>query len=388
MKRKIMNSVLAFGAIAMLSLFGSCSNDESGSEAVAGKTKTVKVRISVPSTYSEAASAQGLTPALENEDVYLFFVGGGIVRKVETASTTVLQAEGKTVTDISELATRLVIIANSVATPLSADLSAIAEGDFETKLNEAMFIQDAQPADPAGYVSLYGLADLNGVSSDENSPPLEVDLVPAISRIEIGEVKAKAAGGDVSIPLSGFKLAGIYINNTYARLGTDYVTSSGEYILNYAKNDPKWNTYPASFCDVFDIGAISAAASFTPTNSSHFWSYYVFPAKAGTTIEIEGNQVEQTAVPHIVLKIEGAQSAGFEPGSWYVTITQLEVENKGIITELERGKVYRIETIEIAGENMATSPEPGGNDGVSQLVVKATVKGWEVETTTPKVPGV
>ncbi|MDR1881704.1 MAG: hypothetical protein LBR26_02840 [Prevotella sp.] len=391
MKKKFMNSVLAFGAIAMLSLFGSCSSDESGSEAVAGKTKTLKVRISIPSTYGvDDAVQSGDAPSLEG-DVYLFFVGGGYVRAVKQSSVSILTTAGEVITDVPEAASSVVIVGNS-ATATIEGLSGIQAGDLESKV---MFVVANQGAFSSNAVNMYGRASIAGFDGEME---VDVTVLPAVSRIEIGEVKSASAGDGVT-ELTGFKLAGIYINNTYAKFGMnyeflpppapDFLTDADK--LNYVKGATVWESgYPAAFCDIFPSPA--EATTFTPAtfdvgDAGKVWSYYVLPVKAGngTTINIDGEEVQQSSVPHIVLKIVDAKAGGaFALGTYYVTVTQLEVGGE-IITELERGKVYQIEEIEIAGENLSLMPEPGENSATG-LTVRATVEGWTPVATSPKIP--
>jgi hypothetical protein len=381
MKRKIMYSVLAFGA--MLSLFGSCSNDEGNTgEAAEGKPKSVTVRISVPSTYAAEATAIGKTPPFTGT-AYLFFIGEGIVRAVKTAEASALKsAGGETFTDIPALATGLVIIGNSTSVTLDGSLTSIAPYDPVSKLDAIMF-QQANQTNPETAVNVYGYTEDFETVGDQTTATATV--TPAISRIEIGEVSAKSSGGGTAIALTSFKLAGIYINNTYTKIGTDYETlpsASGD-ILNYAKDATVWeNGYPARYRDEFSN---SPGTSFTPGGSNK-WSYYVFPVKAGHGTTIDGEA--QTSVPHIVLKIVDATASGYTfPSPSYITIKELTVTSEGgIITALRAGKVYRIDDIEIAGENLSAIPEPGDNGGATSLVVKATLTNWTDAPTTPTIP--
>jgi hypothetical protein len=397
MKRKFKNSILAIGAIVVLSAFGSCSNGEDfGGDAGEGKTKTVKVRISTPSTYAAETSAEDVAPALDG-DVYMFFIGGGIVRMAEVADAGLLETTGKTVSDIPSTVTKLVIIGNSEGVALEGGLDGITPGSLESALNEIMFVQANQGATGSDNVNVYGYYDF---IDNEEPDEITVPVYPAVSRIEIGEVKANA-GADQK--LTTFKLAGIYINNTYAKLGTDYLTLPDALsTLAYSSTDPVWSsptgTYSDRYCDEYT--GLAEADSFTPgsinipgdgSDAGKFWSYYVLPVRAGngTTINIEGVDREQTSVPHIILKIEDVDDEDdvLSPGTaYYVTITQLQVDGE-FITELEKGGFYQIEEIAIGGENLSLTPEPGESDEVVELVVKATVIPWNKKETTPKIPG-
>lgn len=369
MKTKFKYATLA--AAALLLGFTGCSNDdETGGKTDDSTAKSVTVRISTPSTYAEEATAVGLTPAIN--DVNVYFVGGGVVKATGTMTSAEIAGSGKTFSDVPGSATKVVIIANAGALS-SPNVSSISVNSSENALNALMFEQVKQ-TNPVTAVNVYGSAAITGNPGSETAA---VTLKPAISRIEIAKVEADPSA---AIVLSSFKLAGIYINNTYTQCGTDYSTLPpvASDILNYGGTDAIWTngSYPARFKD--EWASPVSGTSFTPATSTNKWSYYVMPVIAGKGTII--NTVQQSAVPHIVLKIVDAQSSGYGFNSTsYVTIKDIKVGGVAL-TQLERGKVYSIASIKIGGGNLAATPETPAEQNIS---VTATITDWEDQPVDP-----
>lgn len=362
-------------AAAIIVGFSSCSSDDETGGGVDNTPKNVTVRVSNPSTYGEEATAVGQTPALN--DLHVYFVGGGVIKSIGTMTAAEVTGTGKTFTGVPGSATEVVIIGNATALT-SPNVATIAANDPVSKLNKLMFEQSKQ-TDPTTAVNVYGEAAIAGTPGLETAA---VTLTPAIARIEIAEVKAKAAAAGV-IELTSFKLAGIYINNAYTECGTDYseLPVDAAKVLNYAPDATVWTngSYPARFKDEWTNP--SAGTTFTPTASGEKWSYYVMPVidGKGTTINTE----KQTSVPHIVLKITDAVAAGYTfPSPAYITVKDIQVLGQSL-TKLEKGKVYSIASLAIGGENLAATPETPATQDVS---VKATLTPWSNVPVDPIIP--
>ena len=360
-------------AAALVLGFSSCSNDNEASEPTDSASKSVTIYVSNPSTYAEEATAVGKTPVIN--DLKVFFIGAGVIKEVGTMTSADIGGAGKTFDDVPGSATDVVIIGNATALSSPA-ITAFGVNDSEAALNAAMFEQDKQ-TDAATAVNVHGRAVIAGGVGSETAT---IALAPAIARFEIAEVKAKTGAG-VEIELEEFKLTGIYINNTYTECGTDYKTlpTASTSILNYGKVAAIWTdgTYPVRFKD--EWASPTASTSFTPATG--VWSYYVLPvvANKGTTID----NVVQTSVPHIILKITDAKATGYElPNPAYVTVKELKVSGTSL-TALEKGKVYSIATLAIAGENLSARPEVSATQDV---VVTATVTEWTDQPVDPIIP--
>ncbi|MBF0647873.1 hypothetical protein IR083_03450 [Dysgonomonas sp. GY75] len=368
MKTNFKNAIMA--ATALLLGFSSCSSDDESGPKVDNSPKNVTISISAPSTYADEASAVGVMPDVT--DVTVFFVGAGIIQEVGTMTTAEV-GSAKTFTNVPGATTDVIIVANAATVATDDAINTISQYNPLSKLNELMFVQ-ANQTDPDTAVNLFGSAAITGTSGAYTA---NVILTPAISRYEIAQVSANPAA---NIVLDSFDLTGIYINNTYTKLGTDYVTTPAPFgdILNYDATNAIWtnNSYPARFSDEFTT--FSGATSYAPTD---LWSYYLMPVKAsageGTTI----GGVPQSVIPHIVLKIENATAIGhIIPSLAYVTIKDLKVGATSL-TELAPGKVYSIANIAIGGENLSAKPETNASEEIS---VTATVTVWTEETVTPE----
>lgn len=358
--------ILAVVALAIG--FANCSNsDEPTTESA--QLKSVTVKVVTPSTYSIGETAVGKTPTVY--DATLYFMGSsGVI----LATGTMTQAEiiaGKIFNDIPGDATRVQLIGNAGHLD-SPDLSAgTIRATQSTLLSNAFWNQTVQ-TDPVTGVNVIGEGAILGASG---SLTATVSVVPAVSRIEIKEVSADPAA---NIPLTSFRLTGIYINNTYAELGLDYTTLPtlpGD-ILNYGSDDPIWAAgYPPTF---YQAVTGAAGTSFT-AGGTNVWAFFALPvvANSGTII----NGAVQTSVPHIILKIEDATAPGNTfPNPAYLTIKDFK---RGAIDveELIKGKVFSISNIAFGGEHLAAKPEISTKENVAVTVV---VSPWTDDPVTPE----
>lgn len=364
-------------ASALLIGFSSCSNDDETGGGVDNTPKDIRVTVKAPSTYAEEETAVGVTP--EVNDLTVFFHDGISIKEVGTMAKTDM-AVGKTFNGVPGSATTVVIIGN--ATALSSPATMPAVNDPVSNLDKLMFQQSVQ-TDPESDVNLYGSAGITGTN-------VAVTITPAIARIEIDQVSADASA---SIPLTSFDLLGVYINNTYTELGTDYMTvpTATSSILNYGQTASVWTTagtYPPRFCDEYTTEYQNGTSYNPTTTGADAWSYYVMPVKAfkadGVTPNgtiIDGKQ--QSAVPQITLKIGNAAAAGYTlPSVAYVNISQIEVSGTPI-KELERGKVFHIADIAIGGEHLSSKPAIPATQDIS---VTATLTPWTNQPVTPVLP--
>lgn len=351
-------------AATLLVGFNSCSNDDDNVAGVDDSPKSVKVMVSVPSTYADEATAVGVTPVASDLQVYFT---DGISIKAEGTMLPTEMAEGKLFEDVPGTASNVVIIANPLLVTSPAKLTV---GTSVAELNKLMFEQSKQ-LDPKDKLNLFGSNTVTGNTAN-------VILAPAISRYEIAKVEANPGA---QIPLTSFELAGIYINNTYTKCGTDYTTlpTGAADILQFGPDDTEWadGTFPARYKDEF--AAPTAGTSFAPDNK---WAYFVMPVVAGKGTTINGEL--QTSIPHVILKIKNAEATGYTfAETMYVTVRDIKVAGAATtLTELTRGKVYTM-ALSIGGENLAPKPEL---PALKDITVTAEVTPWIEEPVTPVLP--
>jgi hypothetical protein len=357
---------------ALLVGFSGCNNEDESSQPGGSESNTVVVK--VPFTHTQEATTKGGVPRIN--DLKVFFVGDGIIEKVGEITAADITESGvtKSFNDIPVSATDVIIIANANILG-SPDLSGVVEGSPVGDLGKVAFVQSVQ-ASPESVDNLYGTGVITGTSPDRT---VSVIVTPVVSRIKIGKIEAKEGDSDGNIALAGFKLTGIYINNTYTELGSDYETTPDETtkILNYGSDATKWidGAYPVRFRnDFFDV---TRNTSFVPPADTE-WSYYIFPPKSGNGTVINGKK--QSSIPHIILKIEGAttKTGASLLSPAYVTVRELKVNGKAL-SQLERGKVYNIASLAIGGQYLAPNPEANVAD---TLFAEATVTSWSEEKIT------
>lgn len=357
-----------FTTLALVGLAIVLASCNKSNESTGGTQFTnVTVKIVAPSTYASGPTAVGLTPDIYDATLYFLGSSGSIL-----AVGTMTEAEvtsGKTFNDIPGDAAEILFIGNAGA--LSSPNLPTVLRVAESTLTSTTFWEQAVQTNPKTGVNVIGEGTIMGSAGNRTAT---VTALPAVSRIEIAQVEANPAA---TIPLTSFKLTGIYINNAYAELGLDYTTlpAAGD-ILNYGSDDPIWNTgYPPTFCELMP-GAI-AGTTFNP-GAGDVWSFFALPVVAGNGTIIDG--AVQTSVPHIILKIEGATASGFTlPDPAYLTIKDFK-RGASDVTELLKGKVFSISTIAFGGEHLTAKPEISTRENVA---VTVTVTPWTNDPVTP-----
>lgn len=364
--------------VILITGFISCNNDNetSPNESINPKSVTVKVKIGETTTYSEGATAVGVTPDLT--DLKLFFTDGTNILATRTATVgSITTISGETFTNVPGAATKIIVVGN--ATVLTSPI--LPTTGTEAALKAAM-IEISKQTHPKTAVNLQG-EGLISVTAGVYTAAL--DIYPAVSHIEIAQVIAKTSGNGAQYPLTAFKLTAIYINNTYTKLGMDRSTlPTGVDILNYGQNATQWTaSYPARFCDL-PVGPATELGGTTttkaPTTAGQKWGYFVVSPliNKGTTIDA----AVQSSVPHIILKIENAVtsvSGVVLPSPAYITVRSLK-NGVTALTALDPGKVYSIASIDIAGENLSAKPETAAKADIN---VTVTVHPWTDVTVTP-----
>jgi uncharacterized protein (TIGR02145 family) len=364
-----MKTTFKYAILAAILLTGAsgCSEEENLPDSNEFKAVMVKVTFA----YVQEATVRGAIPQVN--DLKVFFIGDGIIKKVGdiTAAEIAESSATKAFMDVPGSATDVIIIANAGALG-SPNLSGIVEGAPVEELGKIAFVQNVQ-TNPVSAVNLYGAGTITGSSPGFTA---FVFVTPVVSCIKIGKIEAIAEDSQDNIALSGFKLTGIYINNTYTELGADYETvpSEAAKVISYSAEATKWidGAYPIRFCDeFFDV---AAATSFAPAADTD-WSYYILPAKADNGATINGKR--QSSVPHIVLKIEGAVSKAGQtlPSPAYVTVREIKVNGEAL-SQFERGRVYSISSLAIGGQHLASKPE---SNAAANISAEATVAGWNEE---------
>ncbi|WP_295935907.1 hypothetical protein [uncultured Alistipes sp.] len=386
-------------ALAALA-FAACNKDNGGGGFAEG-THSLNIKASVPGmgTRADAGTAVGETPAIDN--MTLVFVVDGVVDLVHSATVATITTSGETINGITTGSNNSVyVFGGNTAVPINPAVTALTQGDTEATVKAIMYtMANETPGEDPNNVSTRGYASYAVVVGAAAS--VSLDVVPAISRVEIKTIKANASPTLPADQVHAFDLEGIYINNTFKKIGADYTiypTVAGD-MVNYDSEDTKWvvaSTYDARFHDV--LSSMTGAATYSATD---FWSYYIAPAQKasganyiGTIINEGGVTAQYLAAPHIVFKLNNVYVGPSSPGTlqvnantettsqWYnsnymfVRVTKYQDGGGNAINYFEPGKVYQIASITFDASNLHSNPVPEPS-ATHDVVATVLVKDWE-----------
>ncbi|NDV67141.1 hypothetical protein [Bacteroides sp. 224] len=210
-----------------------------------------------------------------------------------------------------------------------------------------------------------------------------IPVCPAISRIEIGELKSTDG--------TTFKLEEIFIDNNFHKMGADYVTypAATDFLaINWSDQEFDDGSYPAAFW--YKLSPASAVSTSTKPGNG-YWSFYVSPAQQENTdpatktdIPYLGNWIAPcpnnvsspvlfSAIPLILFKISDITPATGNKDannkSWLTVRKFLKKEDNSPIPYLEPGKVYQIEAVTFTEKNIGPEPisEPNGVNAIVKV---------------------
>lgn len=240
-----------------------------------------------------------------------------------------------------------------------------------------------------------------------------VTLTPMVARMEIGQVTCYNQNGEgqpaISSDITGFKLAGVFINNIRQSVlldGTPYLVGSPIDIKAQSGWANGWANYFNSTNTVFPYylgGSPAAPNDWTPNSMVTYCNpdgnaaltFYPDPDKGATTTAPSdkiawGYQVcpgttvavgQAPDVPHIILKLTnvGYVSNPIGEAVKYVTVTNYKDNADNPVTQFERGHVYRIKNLKFT-HNEATNQPYEKNIIVTATV---TVAPWVINEINP-----
>lgn len=383
---------------ALVAGFTSCSNDDNATVDQQEGKHNLKMKTNLPviSSRADAVTAVGKTPDVTA--MTLIFVADGVVDKIHTANVATITSTGETITGITTGTINSVYVFGGGATvAMPAAVATITVGDPESDIKDIMYVMSAQtPGEDAEKVASRAYSTYTAVIGGTST--VAVDLVPAISRIEVKTAEAIAAPVVPANKIHKFDLKGIYINNTFKEIGADYTVYPAANAVNYDSEDAKWNLgWDARYHDALTFTGVTTASA------TNLWSYYVAPAQKmsgpsyiGTIINEGGTPKQYLATPHIVLKLDNVFVGTASPGTlqantnvsgqWagtntlFVRVTKYVDSSSNQINFFEAGKVYEINKISFDGSNLQSNPVPDPNSP-HDVIATVTVKPWEGVTT-------
>ncbi|MCD7935744.1 MAG: hypothetical protein LUG98_02690 [Tannerellaceae bacterium] len=312
----------------------------------------------------------------------LFFVDGSdnIVEAVDITSTaqggtsiTVGQLKsGVVFPNVKDLAAKVYILGNHQVSPVPAK--------FEDVLKETTTLSNQADAPSYGVAkaTLFGEGDIQDATAAIKTATgadkqAVFDVYPLIARLELKQITGKNL-------ITGYKLAGIYINNFYYKVNVDGRAGDVTAFYDYKKNVSQYAKgagYEAAWEQIlFDEPAKTAVQvapstdwSVQPDNDA--WAYNVF--------------ANTTAIPHIVLHFTDMSVSGTmvpnsvtgTAGEAFLTVTRYLVS--GVEEEVKGGNIYRIANLEFDETDLDETPEEKTpEEDEFSVYVEVTILPWSV----------
>ncbi len=352
-------------ALAALT-FAACSNDNSVGTTTEGEGIYIRFA-GLSESRSESTPVADQTPVKFNSGYLVFgnFVADEITHVVGITSGTVTP-NTVTVNALENGQLFSGIDADYVYVFGNLSVTPVVGNALTTLLANAVEVADQ--TDTAGRLTtatLYGEGQIEDVSPGSNGQLARADkeaifsVKPHAARFEISKI-----AGDATI--SSFNLAGIYINNTYVKLGLNgsaldaNLLADGGDLLNYGIDHTQYaatagyGSY-ATLYDEFSGGLASTSAVVEPT-TGNVWSYNVL-APIGQTNTV-------SAVPHIVLHFTDMTLVGGgmynnqttgTSGEAYLTISRYFLS--GVEQAIEPSKIYKISSVDFDENDLDDVPE-------------------------------
>lgn len=401
-------------AITLLMSFSSCSNDDDSMEKNDNSgSKNIYLKISRGlATYAEGVSHYYDNRPIEeiiklnsgnlyftNKDGNIkrhFFISSDVT-SVTNINIATLMNKGVTIADIPGDVKKVYIVGNTSDLPTAGNISIVKEKVL--KIQSQVDLSN---------VNLYGEADAIDTQtiSDDTKNKLykaEIALVPTVARIELPSIIANCK------VITGFKVAGIFIDNYYSTANVDG-TVVANILINNESNPAAFGgkiggigetaEYPATLNPaIYDWFKTPIEAELTdvysqslylakPTADNKVWVYNVFAAPKGS------------AVPRIIVRLTDITTdpkSGIEyKVDQYITVrgftiprftrsstraNDLESNNSHIVTMFEPGSIYHILSIDFDEKNL--SPIPNLKPIDVQVSVK--IASWERVDVTPQL---
>ena len=264
-----------------------------------------------------------------------------------------------------------------VANVPSSTLPATDFGTNLTAINaKVQSIYDQQTIDAKSVVlantgktatSTNAVAAPNDVASNGNAQyKATIVLTPIVSRIQIKEVS-------VDPTITSFNLAGIYIDNFYQNMsiGGDLTSISKAPVGGVTKFNlsSDGSTPYKTNGQLFDE-LISPATTLPLVTNGKVFGYQIFPVAGGLS-----------TVPYIILKLTNVvgTTRTFASGTTYYVAVKAYKDGSNPFTTFEAGKIYTINSIPVAENNIVTDP----TQSLINVTVNVTIAPWSEKALNP-----
>lgn len=349
---------ILFAALAATVFLASCSQDDD--KVNAGKGEETQLTVKITGTAkSRAVEIPGVEMAgtikLNGGHIFIIDGVGNIDASLSVAlNTTTATGAGQVINAVPS-GSRVYIIGNLPAgfnpaayTTFASLKAATAAITGQTDYKEtALANADGQP-----------MAITIGTG---NTATASIALKPLISRLELVQVKGKSADDAIGT-ITGFDVVGVYVDDYYPNFTFDG-NCAGTMFSQGSSN--VFTGYESFYADTGTWSASSLVA--TPAGTD-IWAY----------------QVASQSLPRLIVELDNVVYDDLSSVSqtltdkYYLTVSTY---NGGGLTKFERGKIYKISSLDFGPADLDLTPNPSN----VQLTVNVTVTEWVIETPTAEL---
>ncbi|GAE24079.1 hypothetical protein JCM10003_3961 [Bacteroides pyogenes JCM 10003] len=388
MKKNLFKSLLTICALG--AIFAACSNEGNEVPDVKKGEKSVFMKLDFQSSGGTRTteSAYNVTTAVNVQNFHVYFHDNANILKyvkIDGSTSITLQnlKDGTKIADVPATATHVTVYGNiptttsvptagTVANLKNVEINIISQSDMTNILLSG---QDKALTDYTGPTPpTWAPAIQNG---DKYA---EVEIAPAVSRIEIEGLETTATSA-----VQSFTLDGIYVNNFFEKFKLDD-TSVGTQVQygatpgNYAQGQGLYTI--SNLGKLFDEPASASVgnpAAVSPTGTPDpRWTYQVAPISNNTDV----NKQLQLVFKLSNLQAKPSSGITFAAGNQFITVRGFK-DNLGNIVKLEKGKIYTISKADFKFDESNLSTVP--NTNAVGVWLKVTVKNWQVVAVKPNL---
>lgn len=391
MKKKL---IFAISALLTLGL-GSCITERPGGEEMTNLVIKVS-NADRPNTRAigdPATSVKADITLIDSQSlIFVADATGAIIKVVDLVANEATSADGQDAGAVP-LGSKVYVVANIPISPSDEytrikALTTLADvKDAVSTIAHQASINFNTPAMANVDTGSDGKGDEVAVTATTGTQKIDVSIKPLVARLEV--VALQAIKGSSTNTVTGFKVAGIYVDNYY----DSYSYSGG---------------IPSTATLVSKEAALKAAGTTAATLDGIYtgWDSFMKEENGATGWTATGALLERPAankvwsfnvaasgaVPRIIFKVvditytDAAGSSQTLAGPRYITVEGYEDNTNGAVSAFSRGEVYRIGAVTTGNSNLQFDyghlNENPYEESVG-LTVKVDVIPWVVKDYTP-----
>lgn len=384
MRRKnILRNLLT--ACALVATTVACSNKNDAPDL--NSTKSVFMKLDLPvASSSRAVEAPVSASAATVNNLHIYFHDGtNILKYVNVTTTTPVTitnlTSGTKIADVPAAATTVTVYGNipsSASLPVGGTVAALKaiQLNITTQSTITDVVLNGADKTLSTYTGSGAPTWAPGIQNGDKYA--EVDIAPAVARVEIEGLATTATSA-----VDGFTLAGIFLNNFFEKFtleGTAVATKIqyGATPANYDQGQGLY-TVPNSG-KLYDLPGTVASGNPKEViaGAGQRWAYQVVPNSNDTDV----NEQLQLIFRLRNLTAKSGSTVVFPVADQFITVRGFK-DNSGNIVKLEPGKIYTISKSDFTFDESDLTTVP-----VTSAVgvwLKVTVKPWVVVPVKPNL---